>query len=44
MAEMLSQRVAVNEGVLSETDKVIAKANKVKALVSKIAGFFKIHL
>jgi CRP-like cAMP-binding protein len=44
MAEMLSQRVAVNEGVLNEADKVIAKANKVKALVSKIAGFFKIHL
>jgi hypothetical protein len=44
MAELLSQRVAVNEGVLNEADKVIAKANKVKALVSKIAGFFKIHL
>lgn len=44
MAELLSQRVAVNEGVLNEADKVIAKANKVKALVSKIAGFFKINL
>jgi CRP-like cAMP-binding protein/small-conductance mechanosensitive channel len=44
MAELLSQRVAVNEGVLNEADIVIAKANKVKALVSKIAGFFKINL
>jgi CRP-like cAMP-binding protein/small-conductance mechanosensitive channel len=44
MAELLSQRVAVNEGVLNEADKVIAKANKVKALVSKIASFFKILL
>jgi CRP-like cAMP-binding protein/small-conductance mechanosensitive channel len=44
MAELLSQRAAVNEGVLNEADKVVAKANKVKALVSKIAGFFKIHL
>jgi CRP-like cAMP-binding protein/small-conductance mechanosensitive channel len=44
MAELLSQRVAVNERVLNEADKIVAKANKVKALVSKIASFFKIHL
>jgi hypothetical protein len=40
----LSQRAAVNERVLNEADKIVAKANKVKALVSKIASFFKIHL
>jgi CRP-like cAMP-binding protein len=44
MAELLSQRAAVNERVLNEADKIVAKANKVKALVSKIASFFKIHL
>ena len=44
MAELLSQRTAVNERVLNEADKIVAKANRVKALVSKIAGFFKIHL
>jgi CRP-like cAMP-binding protein/small-conductance mechanosensitive channel len=44
MAELLSQRAAVNERVLNEADKIVAKANRVKALVSKIAGFFKIHL
>jgi CRP-like cAMP-binding protein len=44
MAELLSQRAAVNEGVLNEAEKVVAKANIVKALVSKIASFFKIRL